>query len=722
MIRRATTVLALLLAIAPLGAMASTKTWTGGGGNNLWSNPANWDPGTAPVNGDDLVFGSPSTTNDIANLSLNSISVTAGSPTLSGNTVSLGAGGLTSSGATATISLNVTLTGSQTWSFAGPTCSGPNTITLNGTVTGNGDLTLREGGSGITFQLNGHINNSGKLTLDAGTFYLNTSNAFTGSLSILEDSGDFTCFATGHKEVRAYVTAAGAIPVGAPLTLSGPTHALLDLGGHSISVASLSGSGVITNGGVTVTSAPNTEIYGELDNLSFTMTGGKQTLSSYTMGYFANPNAGTNLTATVTGGTLILDYAKFTDPSTITANAATLEIAPEQYSSYVTNLALSSPATFKVNLVNSSNGNTPSTGYVIADGNVSLGNSTLQLTTQATITVPQMLIANTSANPTNGTFAGLPEGAIFTQAGQYFRITYSGGTGNDVVVTPVATPGSTTTTLSAAPNPSSFGNSVTLTATVSSSSGTPAGTVTFYDGATALGTTSLNGFGQATLTTSALSVGSHSLTATYSGSGSFLTSTSTPVTEVVKYATQTTITSSVNPSAAGQSVTFTANVHAWSGVPAGTVTFFDSSTTLGNSPLDSSGKATLTTSTLSGGSHSIIAKYNGNATYASSASDIVTQTVGSGPEVTLTATPDPAIAGQSVQLTALVTSPTSDVTVTFSDGSTVLGTATIDSDGRAMLRSSFNAGTHTITALYGATLASATLDVVTPTRRRATHH
>ena len=115
----------------------------------------------------------------------------------------------------------------------------------------------------------------------------------------------------------------------------------------------------------------------------------------------------------------------------------------------------------------------------------------------------------------------------------------------DDVARPVAGPGSgvpigdlgafewhltlpaTTTTLTSSTNPAPFGTSVTFTATVSSASNTPAGTVTFFDGATSLGTDTLNGSGVATLTTTALSVGNHSITAAYGGNATNSASTST---------------------------------------------------------------------------------------------------------------------------------------------------------------------------------------------------
>ena len=85
---------------------------------------------------------------------------------------------------------------------------------------------------------------------------------------------------------------------------------------------------------------------------------------------------------------------------------------------------------------------------------------------------------------------------------------------------------STTTTTSRTPNPSTFGQPVTFTATVSSGAGVPAGTVTFMDGVTTLGTGILNGSGQAAFATTALFAGSHTITALYSGDTNFDASTS----------------------------------------------------------------------------------------------------------------------------------------------------------------------------------------------------
>src|SRR5207253_57301 len=129
---------------------------------------------------------------------------------------------------------------------------------------------------------------------------------------------------------------------------------------------------------------------------------------------------------------------------------------------------------------------------------------------------------------------------------------------------------------------------------------------------------------QATLTTSALSVGSHSITAQFAGDPNFGSSTSAALTQTVnKAATATTVESAANPAGVGQAVTFTATVSVvapGAGTPTGTVPFF-----LGTSPTRRSSdlaarQATLTTSALSVGSHSITAQFAGDPNFGSSTS------------------------------------------------------------------------------------------------------
>jgi unsaturated chondroitin disaccharide hydrolase len=287
------------------------------------------------------------------------------------------------------------------------------------------------------------------------------------------------------------------------------------------------------------------------------------------------------------------------------------------------------------------------------------------------------------------------------------------------VTTPAGTP--TTGALGSSLNPSAYGQPVTFTATVTSTAGTPAGTVTFMDGAAVLGSSSLNANGQATLTVSSLLAGSHSITAVYAGGGGFSGSTSPALTQTVnKASTSTSVSSSVNPSAAGQSVKFTAAVSP--NAATGTVQFFDGSNSLGTANL-TGGVASLSTSSLSTGSHSITASFSGDGNYNSSNSTSLSQTVNGALATTTTtvaSSVNPSVNKQPVTFTATVTSgagiPTG--TVTFTDKGTTLGTGSLNAGGQATLTASkLSVGLHSITAVYGgnSSFSSSTSQVLTQT-------
>jgi hypothetical protein len=199
---------------------------------------------------------------------------------------------------------------------------------------------------------------------------------------------------------------------------------------------------------------------------------------------------------------------------------------------------------------------------------------------------------------------------------------------NVVFVLPNPTAVATTTSLASSLNPSTFGQALTFTATVkSTTTGTPTGIVTFEDFAKIIGTGAL-GAGVAKFTTASLAAGAHSITAVYGGSVSFGSSTSAVLKQTVnKAATSTTLVSAPDPSTVGQTVTFTATVKAASpGTPTGTVTFKEGAATLATGTL-TGGKATFTTSKLAKGTHSITAGYGGSTNYLPSTSSVLKQTV-----------------------------------------------------------------------------------------------
>ena len=157
----------------------------------------------------------------------------------------------------------------------------------------------------------------------------------------------------------------------------------------------------------------------------------------------------------------------------------------------------------------------------------------------------------------------------------------------------------------------------------------PTGTVTFYNGTTVLGTGTVNSAGIATLTTGSLPVGTDSITAVYGGDNNYSSTTAGPLTETVSKNTGTnTLTSSNTTPYSGQSVTLTDTLSTVNGIaPTGTVTFYNGSTSLGTGTVNSSGVATLTTSTLPLGSDPVTAVYGGDSNYAGSTSNVVTENV-----------------------------------------------------------------------------------------------
>jgi hypothetical protein len=203
------------------------------------------------------------------------------------------------------------------------------------------------------------------------------------------------------------------------------------------------------------------------------------------------------------------------------------------------------------------------------------------------------------------------------------------------VFTPEASaPVATTTSLAASSTQATSGQAVTFTAVVApkSGSGIPTGIVAFSDGGTQIGTASLNSFGSVAFDTSSLAVGSHSISAAYSGDTNFAASTSAAVSVTISAPAKITTTTSVVASAAqltaGQNVTFTAGVapQAGTGVPTGSITFLDGQAQIAVVTLNG-GMASFSTANFAAGTHTITAAYSGDSNYAASTSAALTVTV-----------------------------------------------------------------------------------------------
>jgi len=264
----------------------------------------------------------------------------------------------------------------------------------------------------------------------------------------------------------------------------------------------------------------------------------------------------------------------------------------------------------------------------------------------------------------------------------------------------------TTTTQVSSLNPSTFNQSVTFTATVTGGDGgTPTGTVTFTaDGTNVLGMIALSG-GQAALTTSAFSAGAHSIVASYGGDGNYQPSTSATLIQTVQMASSSlALASKVNPSAYNQAVTFTASISPqFGGSATGGVTFYSGTSAIGTAGV-SGNKAKLTVSTLPVGKSGIQAIYSGDSNVAGSTSPVLSQVVKKATTTTVVVDwPNPSFVGQTVTLTATVTSQyqgTASGAVDFKSGAVSLGSATLQ-NGQATIETSFSkSGDDSITAKY----------------------
>ena len=295
-----------------------------------------------------------------------------------------------------------------------------------------------------------------------------------------------------------------------------------------------------------------------------------------------------------------------------------------------------------------------------------------------------------------------------------------------------------------APSPTSitFGQPVTFTATVQGQSGTPTGSVNFYDGtvdaAHLLGSGTLNQAtpDTATYTTTALQLaaGNHTILAVYQAAGAFTTSQgSTPLTVNVAGTSISNVTATPTGSSAfGQSINFTAtaSAEAFRGPIVGTVTFFDNgSTPLGSASVNATGTqaVTIQVANLAVGSHSITAQFVANADFAGSGSPqpLSQQVTADQTAIVVSSTNPTAVYGEPI-ITAAVTStsapgntPTGSVTFHVNNGATTLNETDPVSSGVATLQMALSPGAYTISADYNSTNGNFTASSTTASLSQA---
>jgi autotransporter-associated beta strand protein len=365
------------------GAVASTTTWTGAGGDGVWSNSLNWRQGV-PSNGDSLVFEGPSTvsSNDLSGLSLQSILISnsAGPVSLTGNGISYGVDGRFSNESTAshTVSFsdpivdlkrlgstggNLVFNSTLTSSGNSLTVSGGGTVVFNRPVLGYNSVSLLSAGEvwfnqsvstaisvwhstavinadtnllGVTLSATGLLKLSSDVTLN-GDIVVEQSSELSAGQTIDTNGHDFVVSGSVTNYLGADPRPAKLIKTGAgTLELSGDNSVLGWSGGTTIRGGTVkAGSVNAFRGGTSFTLANSSGVVLDLNNYSFTfptLDGGGEsggtvdlgsgvlTISSSTSSQFAGRIVGTGSLVKDSSGTLTLTGANTYSGGTVVSS------------------------------------------------------------------------------------------------------------------------------------------------------------------------------------------------------------------------------------------------------------------------------------------------------------------------------------------------------------------------------------------------------------------
>lgn len=269
----------------------------------------------------------------------------------------------------------------------------------------------------------------------------------------------------------------------------------------------------------------------------------------------------------------------------------------------------------------------------------------------------------------------------------------SGLTESDGVYTLTYDETGTYLNLSASPTTIQYGSSTVFTAVLTQTGEPVEGeTVGFYEGETLLGSDTTDSNGEATLTKSDFSIGSHSVKAVYDEVESNAVSVS-----VTKLAVTVSLSAEQSSIEYGANAVLNGVLSLGSGV---TVTFYEGSTSLGTVTTSTGGAFSKTITSPSRGSHTYRVEYSGDSTHESASASVNVSVNKITSTITLAASTGTITYGQSVTLSGTV-SVGSGASIKIYNGSTLVDTVTSGSGG-AFLKSvsGLNAGSHTFKAVY----------------------